>query len=108
MATSYCIPYTCLSCSIRWSVSDENGGRFANACRTMPSSNSPNDRSWYSASALRTLTMRFSMRTPVCTRTTNGADSDAETGGSDIGMLLHISRATWLLLLLLYYHGNII
>src|SRR5215813_14624856 len=34
----------------------------------MPSSRSPSVRSWYSASALSTLSRRFSMRTPVCTR----------------------------------------
>src|SRR6476469_7836575 len=37
----------------------------------MPSRRSPRLRSWYSASPLRTLRMRFSIRTPVWTRSTS-------------------------------------
>src|SRR6476646_11321269 len=40
------------------------------ACRVTPSSRSPNERSRYSASALSVLTNRFSIRTPLCTRST--------------------------------------
>src|SRR5687767_8047907 len=36
----------------------------------MPSRRSPRERSWYSARPLRTLTRRFSMRTPVWMRST--------------------------------------
>ena len=42
----------------------------SNACRTIPSSRSPSDRSLYSASALSTLSNRRSISTPVCTRST--------------------------------------
>ena len=40
------------------------------ACRVTPSSRSPNERSRYSASAFSVLTNRFSIRTPICTRST--------------------------------------
>src|SRR6266851_1431297 len=45
-----------------------NGALPSKACSTMPSRRSPSDRSCSSASALSTLRIRFSMRTPVCTR----------------------------------------
>src|SRR5580698_6767209 len=45
------------------------------ACRTMPSRTSPRLMSWYSAKAFRTLRIRFSMRTPVCTRSTRSLES---------------------------------
>ena len=47
-----------------------NGVLPSKACSTMPSSKSPSDRSSESASALSTLSMRFSIRTPVCKRST--------------------------------------
>src|SRR5581483_7223429 len=46
----------------------ENGTLPSKACNRMPSSKSPSVKSWYSANAFRTLSSRFSMRTPVCTR----------------------------------------
>src|SRR5437868_6873025 len=48
-----------------------NGHLPSKACRTMPSSKSPSVRSWYSAKAFKTFTRRFSIRTPVCTRSTS-------------------------------------
>src|ERR1700678_3831242 len=47
-----------------------NGVFPSKACSTMPSSTSPKVRSWYSAKAFSTFKIRFSMRTPVCTRST--------------------------------------
>src|SRR6476469_5935501 len=48
-----------------------NGCFPSKTCRTIPSSKSPSDMSWYSASPLRTFRMRFSSRTPVWTRSTS-------------------------------------
>src|SRR5450755_1319943 len=48
-----------------------NGVLPSKACSTMPSSTSPSVMSWYSAKAFSTLRIRFSMRTPVCTRSTS-------------------------------------
>src|SRR5215470_13010052 len=47
-------------------------GHFpSKACSTMPSNKSPKVMSWYSAKPFSTLSRRFSMRTPVCTRSTS-------------------------------------
>src|SRR5271169_5101192 len=48
-----------------------NGIFPSKAWRTMPSKRSPRLMSWYSAKAFRTLSRRFSMRTPVWTRSTS-------------------------------------
>src|ERR1017187_3078442 len=58
------------SFSISFSVLSEKGALPSKACSTMPSSRSPSVRSFSSASPLRTFSRRFSMRTPVCTRST--------------------------------------
>src|SRR5258706_1603959 len=52
-----------------------NGVLQSKACSTMPSSRSPRVMSWYSAKAFRTLSSRFSIRTPVCTRSTSSFGS---------------------------------
>src|SRR5271169_6261069 len=52
-----------------------NGIFPSKAWRTMPSKRSPRLMSWYSAKAFRTLSRRFSMRTPVCTRSTSSFES---------------------------------
>src|SRR5689334_21497017 len=53
---------------MRLSVSSPKGALPSNAWRTMPSSRSPRVMSWYSARAFRTRRGRFSVRTPVWTR----------------------------------------
>lgn len=52
------------------SVSSPNGDLPSKLCRTIPSSRSPRLISRWVARAFRTFRMRFSMRTPVCTRST--------------------------------------
>src|SRR4051812_24529392 len=61
-------PYIRLSSSISFTELDEKAALPSKACSTMPSSRSPKVRSFNSAKAFRTFRMRFSMRTPVCTR----------------------------------------
>src|SRR5271157_227176 len=58
------------SFSISFKVSVEKGALPSKACSTMPSSRSPSVMSFSSASPLRTFSSRFSMRTPVWTRST--------------------------------------
>src|SRR5229473_4820400 len=53
---------------MRFIDSEPKGAFPSKAWRTMPSRRSPRVMSWYSAMALRTFTMRFSMRTPVWVR----------------------------------------
>src|ERR1700687_5055181 len=60
---------------MRLSDSALKGVLPSKAWRTMPSSRSPSDMSWYSARALRTLRRRFAMRTPVWTRWMTSWDS---------------------------------
>src|SRR5208282_976024 len=62
---------------MRLSDSGLKGVLPSKACSTMPSSRSPRDMSWYSARALRTLRRRFSIRTPVWTRSTRNCGSVA-------------------------------
>src|SRR5262245_9235470 len=66
-------PYTFLSSAICVSVSGEKGAFPSKAWRTIPSRRSPSVRSLSSASAFRTFTSRFSMRAPICTRSTETA-----------------------------------
>src|SRR5487761_193664 len=79
---------------MRFKLSRPNGHLPSNACSTMPSSKSPSVKSWYSAKALRTFSRRFSMRTPVCTRSTVNRLVPA------IDCLHHIMRVPM-------YHGTI-
>src|SRR5260370_22249590 len=64
------------NCWIWRSVSLGNAHFPSNACKTMPSSSSPRDMSLSSATAFRTFNNLFSMRTPVCTRSTTGSRCD--------------------------------
>src|SRR6185369_7656128 len=50
--------------------SSPKGAFPSKACRTMPSRRSPSERSRSSARAFSTFRRRFSMRTPVCVRST--------------------------------------
>src|SRR5947209_2617364 len=52
----------------------------------MPSNRSPSDMSFSSAKALSTLSMRFSSRTPVCTRSTSvdGGDGLRSVIGTNV------------------------
>src|SRR5580693_8537394 len=52
-----------------------NGVLPSKAWSTIPSSRSPRVMSWYSAKPFRTLRRRFSMRTPVWTRSTSSFES---------------------------------
>src|SRR5581483_2206884 len=65
------MPKIFLSSSIRASDSLPNGALPSKACSTMPSRRSPRVMSRSSANAFSTLRMRFSMRTPVWTRSTS-------------------------------------
>src|SRR6201996_892472 len=65
------IPYSTLNCSISFSVFSLNGTLPSKACRMIPSSRSPSVMSFCSATAFNTFKSRFSMRTPVCTRSTS-------------------------------------
>ena len=67
----------------------EKGALPSKACRTMPSSKSPSVRSSESASAFSTLSIRFSRRTPVWTRSTMTGVRVA-VGDCDIGNLVPI------------------
>src|SRR5437588_2235387 len=60
---------------MRRSDSSLKGHLPSKACSTIPSSKSPSVRSWYSAKPFSTLSRRFSMRTPVCTRSTTRRSS---------------------------------
>src|SRR5690242_4625184 len=61
--------------AISFRLSGPKGHFPSNAWSTMPSMRSPRVRSWYSANAFITLRIRFSRRTPVCTRSTAYAPS---------------------------------
>src|SRR6202042_1976829 len=61
-------PYTDLSWSILARTGGPKGVLPSKACRTMPSTRSPRDRSRYSARPLSTFSVLRSMRRPVCAR----------------------------------------
>src|SRR5437762_6799955 len=60
-----------LRSSISFRELDEKGALPSKACSTIPSSKSPRVMSFNSANAFSTFRMRFSIRTPVCTRSTS-------------------------------------
>src|SRR5271157_285088 len=83
-----------LNCSISFSVCGEKGTSLpSKACRTIPSSRSPRVISFSSATALSTFNKRFSIRTPVWTRSTTTGSRFCCTCGTG-SSLVHAYQST--------------